>query len=96
MGVYSLSAVRSTSVVLWSSRSWCDGPVRHALIVERTRAGLAAARGRVGGRPTVLSDAKIATARSMYDSEDYHLSTIARTLGVSRATIYRALTPPAA
>lgn len=68
------------------------------LIVERTRAGLAAARarGRVGGRPTVLTEAKIATARSMYDSRAYDVSTIARTLGVSRATIYRALTPPAA
>jgi len=68
------------------------------LIVKRTRAGLAAARarGRVGGRPTVLTEAKIATARSMYDSRAYHVSTIARTLGVSRATIYRALTPPAA
>jgi DNA invertase Pin-like site-specific DNA recombinase len=63
------------------------------LIRERTMAGLAAARarGRVGGRPTVWTAAKLATARSMYASEEHDVATIARVLGVSRASVYRAL-----
>lgn len=63
------------------------------LISERTRAGLAAARarGRKGGRPTVLTPAKITVARAMYASKRHTLAEIASTLGVSRATIYRSL-----
>jgi len=63
------------------------------LIRERTLAGLAAARarGRVGGRPTVWTPAKLSTARSMYASGDYDVSSIAKVLGVSRASVYRAL-----
>ncbi len=40
------------------------------LISERTRAGLAAARarGRKGGRRTVMTTSKLAVAREMYDS----------------------------
>jgi DNA invertase Pin-like site-specific DNA recombinase len=68
------------------------------LIRERTVAGLAAARarGRHGGRPTVMSPDKVATARQMYDSKQYTVEAIARVLGVSRASIYRHLTdgPP--
>jgi len=63
------------------------------LIRERTQAGLAAARarGRHGGRPTVMPPDKVATARQMYDSKDYTVEAIARVLGVSRASIYRHL-----
>lgn len=63
------------------------------LIRERTQAGLAAARarGRVGGRPTVWTPAKIATARAMRASGEHDVSTIARVLGVSRASVYRVL-----
>lgn len=68
------------------------------LIRERTNAGLAAARarGRHGGRPTVMPPDKVATARQMYDSKDYTVEAIARVLGVSRASIYRHLTAPTA
>ena len=68
------------------------------LIRERTQAGLAAARarGRVGGRPTVWTDAKLKTARSMRASGDYDVASIAKVLGVSRASVYRALEPSAA
>lgn len=61
------------------------------LIRERTQAGLAAARtrGRQGGRPSVMTADKIATARSMYASGDYTVEAIAAVIGVSRATIYR-------
>lgn len=67
------------------------------LIAERTRAGLEAARarGRIGGRPTVMSPDKVATARSMYASKEYTVQAIARVLGVSRASIYRHLAEPA-
>ena len=63
------------------------------LIRERTLAGLAAARarGRVGGRPTVWAPAKLSTAKAMHASGDYDVSSIAKVLGVSRASVYRAL-----
>jgi DNA invertase Pin-like site-specific DNA recombinase len=63
------------------------------LIRERTLAGLAAARarGRTGGRPPSMSAQKLAVARKMYASEEYSVATIAKTVGVSRATIYRHL-----
>ncbi len=62
------------------------------LIRERTLAGLAAARsrGRTGGRPTVWTEAKVRTARTMRSQGD-DVSTIARVLGVSRASVYRVL-----
>lgn len=68
----------------------------HGLIRERTMAGLAAAkaRGRIGGRPTVWTEAKLKTARSMHDSREHDVATIARVLGVSRASVYRALGQP--
>lgn len=63
------------------------------LIRERTYAGLAAARarGRVGGRPTVWTPEKLRTARAMHASGEHDVSSIARVLGVSRATVYRGL-----
>ena len=59
-------------------------------------AGLAAARarGRVGGRPTVWTEDKLRTARSMRASGDYDVTAIAKVLGVSRASVYRALGLP--
>jgi len=63
------------------------------LIRERTTAGLAAARarGRSGGRPTVWTPEKLKIARSMYDSREHDVAAIARVVGVSRASVYRAL-----
>ncbi|MGP9761247.1 recombinase family protein, partial [Corynebacterium sp. AOP12-C2-36] len=63
------------------------------LIVERTTAGLAAARarGRVGGRPAKLSEQQVDIARSLYESGSVSVAQIGRILGVSRSTIYRAL-----
>lgn len=67
------------------------------LIRERTQAGLAAARarGRHGGRPTVMSADKVTTARQMYSSKKFTVEAIAKVLGVSRASIYRHLVDPA-
>jgi DNA invertase Pin-like site-specific DNA recombinase len=64
------------------------------LIRERTSTGLAAARarGRRGGRPSVLTGHKLQVARDMYESKQYTVAEIAKALGVSRASIYRHLT----
>jgi DNA invertase Pin-like site-specific DNA recombinase len=64
-----------------------------ALIIERTQAGLAAARDRKGGRPLKMTPEKIAVARQMYDSKQHTMDTIARTVGVSRQTVYQHLQP---
>ena len=63
------------------------------LIRERTMAGLAAARarGRNGGRPTVWTTAKVEVARSMYAGGEHDVATIAKVVGVSRASVYRVL-----
>ena len=64
------------------------------LIRERTQAGLAAARarGRLGGRPKKLTDVKqLELARTLSDGGQTDIATICRTLGISRATLYRAL-----
>lgn len=65
----------------------------HGLIVERTTAGLAAARarGRRGGAKPKMTPAKIRQARAMYDSREHTVQEIAEVLGVGRATIYRHL-----
>jgi DNA invertase Pin-like site-specific DNA recombinase len=63
-----------------------------SLIVERTQAGLQAARkrGRKLGRPIKLSAAQVAHARSLMASgEDGR--TVARSFGVARSTLYAAL-----
>src|SRR5829696_4979183 len=64
------------------------------LIRERTAAGLAAARarGRRGGRPSVMTAHKARVAQEMYRSGQYTVAAIANTLGVSRASVYRHLT----
>ncbi len=69
------------------------------LIRERTMAGLAAARarGRKGGRPKKPNtDTKIVMARQLHVDPKNSIADICKTLGVSRATLYRYLTitPP--
>ena len=58
------------------------------LIVEGTREGLdaARARGRVAGRPPVMTAEKIAAAQSLLP--EHSISAIARMVGVSRGTLY--------
>ncbi len=62
-------------------------------IRERTSAGLVAARarGRHGGRPSVMTADKVQVAQEMYGSGQYSVAAIVTTLGVSRASIYRHL-----
>jgi DNA invertase Pin-like site-specific DNA recombinase len=69
------------------------------LISEGTLEGLAAARarGRNGGRRPKVTEAKLATAREMFDKKAadgkraYTVAEIADVIGVSRATLYRHL-----
>ncbi len=62
------------------------------LIVERTQAGLKAARkrGRFGGRPRV-DKKSVDQALKLYESKDYSVSEITELTGVSKATLYRRL-----
>ena len=64
------------------------------LIGERTRAGLEAARarGRRGGRRSVITEEKLAAAIAMREQGKYTMDAIAKTVGVGRATLYRHLT----
>lgn len=63
------------------------------IIRERTRAGLAAAaaRGRRGGRPPVLDEAKVRAAKAMLASGALTTTEIARQLGCAPSTLYRHL-----
>ena len=83
-----------------------DGPMGKAMLtimaafaqlerdtmIERTRAGLAAAaaNGRKGGRPRKVDDADAAKARKLRE-KGISATDIAKMLGVSRATVYRYL-----
>ncbi|MFI8007889.1 recombinase family protein [Streptomyces sp. NPDC086010] len=60
------------------------------LIVQGTNEGLAAARarGRVGGRPTVVNDKLLRAARDMLPNPENSIETIAALLGVSVGTLY--------
>ncbi|MET9403601.1 recombinase family protein [Kitasatospora sp. NPDC002965] len=60
------------------------------LIVSGTREGLAAARarGKVGGRPTVVNADIIRAARDMLPNPEHSITSIAKLLGVSPGTLY--------
>ena len=60
------------------------------LIHERTMAGLAAARarGRTGGRPPLMTRAKLRTAMAMMADRGNAASDVAEQLGISTSTLY--------
>lgn len=62
------------------------------LIIERTQAGLLAARKRgvIGGRKRLMTDSKIINASKLY-AAGTSVKSIAQDLGVSVPTLYRAL-----
>jgi hypothetical protein len=65
---------------------------RFGPVSQPVRTSIAArARGRHGGRPSVMTAYKAQVARGMYHSGQYTVTAIATTLGVSRASIYRHL-----
>ena len=63
------------------------------IIRERTNAGLQAARarGRKGGRPKALTGKKVAMAQELYNNKQNAIADICKTLGISRATLYRSV-----
>jgi DNA invertase Pin-like site-specific DNA recombinase len=65
------------------------------LIVERTKAGLAAARarGRRGGAPYKMTPAKLRLAMAAMGHPETHLGALCRELGVTRQTLYRHVGP---
>lgn len=69
------------------------GQMEREIIVERTRAGLtaAAARGRRGGRPAALDEAKIRAAKAMLASGAMSATEIAAQVGCAPSTLYRHL-----
>ena len=60
------------------------------IIVAGTREGFAAARarGRTGGRPTVITPDILRAARDMLPSPETSITAIAKLLGVSPGTLY--------
>lgn len=64
-----------------------------ALISERTKAGLEAARKRgiKGGRPPKLSDDQCKTIYDMASDGSFEITEIAKAFEVNRATVYRAI-----
>ena len=65
------------------------------LIRERTVAGLAAARarGRKGGRPYVMTPAKLRLAQAAMASRDTRVGNLCDELGITRQTLYRFVSP---
>jgi DNA invertase Pin-like site-specific DNA recombinase len=65
------------------------------LIVERTKAGLAAARarGRRGGAPYKMTPAKVRLAMPAMGQPETHIGRLCRELGVTRQTLYRHVGP---
>jgi DNA invertase Pin-like site-specific DNA recombinase len=63
-----------------------------AIIRERTKAGVAAAkaRGRAGGRPSKLTGERLDMAKKLLSGGE-SISSVARTLNVSRATVHRSV-----
>jgi DNA invertase Pin-like site-specific DNA recombinase len=66
-----------------------------ALIVERTRAGLAAARarGRKGGAPFKMTPAKLRLAMAAMGQPETKVSALCQELGITRHTLYRHVGP---
>lgn len=66
-----------------------------ALIVERTKAGLAAARarGRNGGAPFKMTPAKLRLAQASMGKPETKVSDLCAELGITRQTLYRFVDP---
>jgi DNA invertase Pin-like site-specific DNA recombinase len=69
-----------------------------ALVSERTRAGLAAARarGRVGGRRHTMTPAKVHMAKAAMGKPGTVVNDLCQELGISRQTLYRYVSPAGA
>lgn len=67
----------------------------HALIIERTQAGLALARarGRNGGRPFKMTAAKLRLAQAAMGKPGTKVSELCAELSITRQTLYRHVDP---
>jgi DNA invertase Pin-like site-specific DNA recombinase len=65
------------------------------LIVERTKAGMAAARarGRSGGRPFKMTPAKLRLAMAAMGKPETNIGALCTELGIARQTLYRHVDP---
>src|SRR3954463_14879788 len=65
------------------------------LIIERTKAGMAAARarGRAGGRPYKMTVAKLRLAMAAMGKPETKIGALCQELGVTRQTLYRHVAP---
>ncbi|HEY5869697.1 MAG TPA: recombinase family protein [Candidatus Tectomicrobia bacterium] len=65
------------------------------LIVERTRAGLTAARarGRTGGAPFKMTPAKLRLAMAAMGQPETRVGALCKELGITRQTLYRHVSP---
>jgi DNA invertase Pin-like site-specific DNA recombinase len=65
------------------------------LLIERTRAGLAAARsrGRVGGRPRTMTKHKLRLMMAALGRRTSPVTELAKELGIHRATVYEYVKP---
>ncbi|WP_374788961.1 helix-turn-helix domain-containing protein, partial [Brucella oryzae] len=65
------------------------------LTIERTVAGLSAARarGRVGGRPPKMTKAKLRLAMAAMSQPGTKVGELCRELGITRSTLYRHVGP---
>ncbi len=68
------------------------------LIVERTKAGMAAARarGRSGGRPYKMTTAKLRLAMAAMGQPETKVGELCTELGITRQTLYRYVQPDGA
>lgn len=74
---------------------WAVAEFERDLILERTTAGLEAAkaRGRRGGRKPAMDEGKIALASRLMRDRETPISEVCEAVGVSRATLYRYVGP---
>ncbi|KPA18789.1 resolvase [Candidatus Magnetomorum sp. HK-1] len=49
----------------------------------------ARAKGKLGGRPKILDDKKIAFAKTMHKNKDISVNDICKTLNIGNTTFYR-------
>lgn len=67
------------------------------IIVENTKVGLKSARknGRIGGRPLLMTDEKLRTAKAMLKATENYpfISDIIKSLSIGRTTFYRHFHP---
>jgi len=65
------------------------------LIVERTKAGMAAARarGRCGGRPYKMTTAKLRLAMAAMGQPETQVGKLCQEIGITRQTLYRHVAP---